>query len=76
MKYLVRHLVGRTRIPCVTLAYRGGHAAEAATLDLIRGGCSASQHLHAILAGMRPPVLTQASYITMGGPAEADRLRS
>ena len=53
------------------LAYRDGHAIDAATLDLVREACSANQHVPAILAGTRPPVLTQTGYITMGGPDEA-----
>jgi len=53
------------------IAYRDGHAAEAATLKLMKEARSANGHVPAILARTRPPVLTQTGYITMGGPDEA-----
>jgi tetratricopeptide (TPR) repeat protein len=53
------------------IAYREGDAAKAATLKLVKEALSANEHVPAILAGTRPPVLTQTGYITMGGPDEA-----
>ena len=53
------------------IAYREGDAAKAATLKLVKEALSANEHVPAILAGTRPPVLTQTGHITLGGPDEA-----
>ena len=58
------------------IACRDGHAAGAATLELVKEARSANKHVPAILAGTRPPAPTQDGYVTMGGPDEAtDYLR-
>jgi hypothetical protein len=38
---------------------------------LVRDAWSANEHVPAILAGMKPPVISDDGYVTMGGPDEA-----
>jgi hypothetical protein len=53
------------------IAYRDGRAAEATTLKLLEEARSANQHVPAILAGIKPPVISRSGYIMVGSPDEA-----
>lgn len=53
------------------IAYRGGEAADAATMKLVQEAWSANQHVPSILAGASLPVVSRNGYVTVGGPDEA-----
>jgi hypothetical protein len=53
------------------IAFRVGHAAEKKIVRLVQDAWSANQHVPAILAGTKPPVISDSGYITMGGADEA-----
>jgi tetratricopeptide (TPR) repeat protein len=53
------------------IAFRDGHAAEKKIVRLVQDAWSANQHVPAILAGTKPPVISVSGYITMGGADEA-----
>ena len=48
---------------------KSGEDEQAATL--VRDAWSANEHVPAILAGTKPPVISDNGYVTMGGPDEA-----
>lgn len=47
------------------------HEAKPATLKLLKDARSSNEHVPAILAGIKPPVINDSGYITTGGPDEA-----
>ena len=52
------------------MAFReSGEDEQAAAL--VRDAWSANEHIPAILAGTKPPVISDNGYVTMGGPDEA-----
>jgi tetratricopeptide (TPR) repeat protein len=53
------------------LAYREDHTASPATQKLLSDAKSANEHVPAVLAGKKPPVLSDSGYITVGGADEA-----
>lgn len=53
------------------LAFRDGGAGDERAAALAREAWTANQHVPAILAGTKPPVLSESGYITLGGPDEA-----
>ena len=53
------------------VAFQDGHATENKTVRLVQDAWSANQHVPGILAGTKPPVISDSGYITMGGADEA-----
>jgi hypothetical protein len=53
------------------VAFQDGHATEKKTVRLVQDAWSANQHVPGILAGTKPPVISDSGYITMGGADEA-----
>ena len=57
------------------IAFRDGQAAATATLRLLQDAWSANEHVPAILAGTKPPVISDSGYITVGRSGRSNRLR-
>ena len=53
------------------VAYREGQGSAPATLKLLTNARSANEHVPAILAGAKPPMLSRTDYVTVGGTDEA-----
>ena len=53
------------------VAFRESGDSDEQAAALVRGAWSANQHVPAILAGTKPPVISDDGYVTMGGPDEA-----
>jgi tetratricopeptide (TPR) repeat protein len=53
------------------VAYRGGRGSTPATLKLLKDARSANEHVPAILADAKPPMLSRSDYVTVGGADEA-----
>ena len=53
------------------IAFRENAGAKPATLKLLKDARSSNEHVPAILAGIKPPVINDSGYVTMGGPDEA-----
>ena len=53
------------------VAYREGQGSAPATLKLLKDARSANEHVPAILAGAKPPMLSRTDYVTVGGADEA-----
>src|SRR6516225_3396625 len=53
------------------VAFRESGDSDKQAAALVRGAWSANQHVPAILAGTKPPVISDDGYVTMGGPDEA-----
>ena len=53
------------------LAFREGSAGEKRAAALAKQAWSSNEHVPAILAGTKPPVVSRHGYITMGGADEA-----
>lgn len=53
------------------IAFREGTGDKPAALKLLKDARSSNEHVPAILAGSKPPVLNETGYVTMGGPDEA-----
>jgi hypothetical protein len=53
------------------MAFRESGASNEQAAALVRDAWSANEYVPAILAGAMPPVLSDDSYVTMGGPDEA-----
>ncbi len=51
--------------------FREGRASNERAPALVRDAWSANEHVPAILAGAKPPVISNDGYVTMGGPDEA-----
>jgi tetratricopeptide (TPR) repeat protein len=53
------------------LAFREGGESDKQAAALVREAWAANEHVPAILAGTKPPMLSESGYITLGGPDEA-----
>jgi tetratricopeptide (TPR) repeat protein len=53
------------------VAFRESGDSDEQAAALVRGAWSANEHVPAILAGTKPPVISDDGYVTMGGPDEA-----
>ena len=53
------------------VAFRENGGSDEQAAALVRDAWSANEHVPAILAGTKPPVLSDDGYVTMGGPDEA-----
>jgi hypothetical protein len=53
------------------VAFREGGDSNEQAAALVRDAWSANEHVPAILAGTKPPVISDDGYVTMGGPDEA-----
>ena len=53
------------------IAFRENAGARPATLKLLNDARSSNEHVPAILAGIKPPVMSDSGYVTMGSPDEA-----
>jgi len=53
------------------VAFRESGASNERAAALVRDAWSANEHVPAILAGAKPPVISDDGYVTMGGPDEA-----
>jgi tetratricopeptide (TPR) repeat protein len=53
------------------VAFRGNGDSDDQAAALVRDAWSANEHVPAILAGAKPPVINDDGYVTMGGPDEA-----
>ena len=53
------------------VAFRESGDVDKHAAVLVRDAWSANEHVPAILAGAKPPVISDAGYVTMGGPDEA-----
>lgn len=55
----------------VLVAFRESGMSDEQAAALVRDAWSANEHVPAILAGTKPPVIRDDGYVTMGGPDEA-----
>ena len=53
------------------LVFRESGDSDEQAAALVRDAWSANEHVPAILAGTKPPVISDDGYVTMGGPDEA-----
>jgi hypothetical protein len=53
------------------VAFRESGDSDERAAALVRDAWSANEHVPAILAGAKPPVISDDGYVTMGGPDEA-----
>jgi hypothetical protein len=53
------------------VAFRESGDSDEQAAALVRDAWSANEHVPAILAGAKPPVISDDGYVTMGGPDEA-----
>jgi hypothetical protein len=53
------------------VAFRKNRNSDAQAAALVSDAWSANEHVPAILAGTKPPVIKDDGYVTMGGPDEA-----
>ena len=53
------------------MAFRESGDSDEQAAALVRDAWSANEHVPAILAGAKPPVISDDGYVTMGGPDEA-----
>ena len=53
------------------VAFRESGDSDKHAAALVRDAWSANEHVPAILAGTKPPVISDHGYVTMGGPDEA-----
>jgi tetratricopeptide (TPR) repeat protein len=53
------------------VAFRGSGDSDEQAAALVRDAWSANDHVPTILAGTKPPVISDDGYVTMGGPDEA-----
>jgi len=53
------------------MAFRESGGSDGRAAALVRDAWSANEHVPAILAGAKPPVISDDGYVTMGGPDEA-----
>lgn len=54
------------------VAYREGKGSTPTTVKLLKDARSANEHVPAVLANSKPPMLSRSDYVTVGGPDEAD----
>jgi hypothetical protein len=50
------------------VAFREGGDSDEQAAALVKDAWSANEHVPAILAGAKPPVISDDGYVTMGGP--------
>ena len=53
------------------VAFRESGDSDGQAAALVKDSWSAKEHVPAILAGTKPPVISDDGYVTMGGPDEA-----
>ena len=58
-------------IPGALVAFRESGDGDKHAAALVRDAWSANEHVPAVLAGPKPPVISDDGYVTMGGPDEA-----